>query len=533
MIGEAMRLLRCLPARRRLLRSSLSSSSSSSTTTTTEAVTAYAQDEVRRARRRAREEEDEACLFNAAWRAARGTVDALDLSAPEFETREGRRRAIDVHVARQVALLMGSLLGPLGHQQLQPGVPPPGMSYAIEVGPSTIPDADDYDGAAVAAAVEALAKERVEKEGEDSIDDDDRTKLAMAVPGGAGRGLVIRGRAAAGDVIAFYPGTVYRSEDVRWSGGYGAMLRRAAKAGADNGAAVCGDYMLGRVGGFVIDGLGSGYTLHASELDDRDGGANKAAAYRAYLEARDAAAPPTPPGLAAAGLLGNAWANGHFANHPPRGKTANVVGWPYDFPVANLPERLLPLLPNSYAVRAPPATDSMACADSVSHKNALTLCPHTIVLVAAVDLEDGEEAFLDYGFEQASDGQQQAPASSPSSSSSSSSSSDASTSSSVPPWFFPARLRGDVLVTAEDDGALYDDEGRPVPRPLSPRDEAYNALMEWKAAFAAKHPEGKGPGVRDLMGDPQARALFEEFQKHNPLEWDEGDDEGQGQGQAK
>ena len=484
-----------------------------------DAVRSYAQDEVRRARRRQREEEDEICLFNAAWRAAHGTVDAFDASV-EGASCEKRRRAIDTHIARQVALLFGSMLNPLG---ITPGVPPAGMAYAIEVGPSIIPDANEMDPAAIAEATAAMAKREgagakagVAVGKEDDVDE----HLAMAVPGGAGRGLIIRGHASAGDVVAFYPGTVYRSEDVRWFGGYSAMLRRASKSDIYDGDSVggedegmfCADYMLGRVGGFVVDGLGSGFQLTETELAARD--ADDVAAYLSFLEARDSAAPPTPLSMSATSFedhartlsastagYGNAWANGHFANHPPRGRSANVIGWPYDFPVANLPERLVPLLPNSYAVRAPFRNTSGL---ERGGGNNLVICPHAIVLVAATDLRDGDEAFLDYGFEQvSSDGGGGGTGASTSSE------------SSLPSWFFPARLRGDVLIT--DNAA--DEE---IEKSISPRDAAYNALMEWKAEFSAKNG-GQAPGFSDLMGDPTAKALFEEFQRHNPLEWDEDD----------
>ena len=110
--------------------------------------------------------EDEACLFNAAWSAAKGSAD-VRLPASAGTDPSERTKAIDTHVARQVALLVGSLTGP-GYK---PGVPPPGLSYAVEVAPS-------------------------------SLD-------------GAGKGLRLRSVAHAGDVIAFYPGTVYTADEVK------------------------------------------------------------------------------------------------------------------------------------------------------------------------------------------------------------------------------------------------------------------------------------------------------------------------------
>jgi hypothetical protein len=85
------------------------------------------------------------------------------------------------------------------------------------------------------------------------------------------------------------------------------------------------------VQGFLLDGLGSG--LAADGLPTID------PALDAALAIRDAGGGPgprgdaweLPAGLSVAGSS-NGWANGHFANHPPKGKAANVVGWPYDFP---------------------------------------------------------------------------------------------------------------------------------------------------------------------------------------------------------
>jgi hypothetical protein len=75
----------------------------------TAAIRQHAIDEVRHARRKERETEDEACLFNAAHEAACDTTDSF--SAALGKDPSTRRRAIDIHIARQVALLMGSLAG--------------------------------------------------------------------------------------------------------------------------------------------------------------------------------------------------------------------------------------------------------------------------------------------------------------------------------------------------------------------------------------------------------------------------------------
>jgi hypothetical protein len=130
-------------------------------------LAAHAKNEVRQARRQQREAEDEACLFNAAHAVAKGSEDVA-LPASHGADPQLRRAAINAHVARQVVLLMGSLLGPA----YRPGVPPPGMTYAVEVLPSAV------------------------------------------LGPSAGKGLVVRGACRPGDVVAFYPGTVYTPAEV-------------------------------------------------------------------------------------------------------------------------------------------------------------------------------------------------------------------------------------------------------------------------------------------------------------------------------
>jgi hypothetical protein len=234
--------------------------------------------------------------------------------------------------------------------------------------------------------------------------------------------------------------------EVRALGGYRGVARGAGSP----------DYLLGRVGGLLFDGLGSTFdapapgqdghdpTLHAA-LTKRDacaveattaaaGAAGAAGAAASSEAAAVGDAWPLPPGAVAGAR--NGWANGHFANHPPKGTSANVVGWPYDFP-AQLPPRLRPLLPNAYAGRrADDLPTSEAAAAAVGGvrgglRPVARVSRHTIVLVAAAALADGDECFLDYGFEHDP------------------TSSDAAADS-LPAWFHPAKLRGDQVVA--DDG---------------------------------------------------------------------------------
>lgn len=82
------------------------------------------------------------------------------------------------------------------------------------------------------------------------------------------RGLVVQGGAKAGDFVAFYPGTVFTRADLEWSGGYSDLFSRSSSSR---------DYLLARVGGMIIDGLGSGCEVSRDESPD----------FYALLEERD------------------------------------------------------------------------------------------------------------------------------------------------------------------------------------------------------------------------------------------------------
>lgn len=357
--------------------------------------------EVHKARRKQREEQDEASLFNSAFHSARDSPQPVDAAAGADPMT--RRRVIDMHVATQVATVMGSLINP----ETRAGVPSGGMTYSVGVDESTMGP-------------------------------------------GAGRGLVLRGEARPGDLIAFYPGTVYTTRDIRWAGGYDAAFTRAGCATRD--------YFLSRVGGIVIDGLSSGFDVPEDEDPEF---------FRA-LEHRDrdhAIAAPEGAGI------GNFWANGHFINHPPKGGSANVIGWPYDFPV-NVPESIQAFIPNTFALGRSgyPAVVSRS----------------TICMIAASHISDGEEVYLDYGFELTPN------------------------TDTLPSWFHPAKLRGDALIGPGDADAA-------APPANGPLENAKVALIQWRDAFAKEN--GRAPTREELETDPVAGELFEEFQRLSKLEW--------------
>ena len=258
--------------------------------------------------------------------------------------------------------------------------------------------------------------------------------------------------------------TTLSAHQMQHAGGLAGAMARAGGPSAD--------YMIGRAGGLLLDGLGSHFSA-----DETDANLHMA------LLVRDTGAPgtdawPLPPGLPVAGAK-NGWANGHFANHPPPGTPATVVAWPYDFP-PSLPPRLLPFLPNCYAARR------------VGDEPRISR--HSLVLVAATTLRDGDECFLDYSLDHA-----------------------ASLAAERPPWLSEPPLRGDTLVAFQDSDQAGCASGQD--QPPSPLETVKGALGEWRARFEEEN--GRTATRADLFGDPVAAALFEEFQRLNILEWDE------------
>ena len=274
------------------------------------------------------------------------------------------------------------------------------------------------------------------------------------------------------------------------------------------------DYLLGRAGGLLFDGLGSTFdspapgekghnpVLHealikrdaqavdvspSNENSKEEGGGGEGSSSEGAAMVGDAW--PLPPGVLAG--AGNGWANGHFANHPPKGTPANVIGWPYDFP-PQLPARLRHLLPNCYAGRRADDVDDVTLEStnggaSTSQQPRARLCRHSIVLVAATHLRDGDECFLDYGFEHDPVGRASSPTSSGAASSSIDGKESGSTkngdaaadaapksSAGLPAWFHAAKLRGDALVTGDEDD---NDEGGGSSRSVHDKQLEVNILI--------------------------------------------------------
>jgi hypothetical protein len=316
------------------------------------------------------------------------------------------------------------------------GVPPPGLTYSIDVQDSTIDN--------------------------------------------AGRGLFIRGKVMPGDIIAFYPGTVYTSQDIEACGGMQGLISKVGISSID--------YMKSRAGGILIDALGSCKMIDPDKdpklhsiIHQRNGlsinGVDSSSSQSSSTGSKERADGwPMPKGQLVAGAK-NGWANAHFANHPPRGSTANVIAWPYDFP-PQCPPSLFPYLPNTYAMRS-------TIDDEVTR-----LSRHTIVLVAACEMNDGDECFLDYAIDKHD---------------------DANNNITLPDWYSPPVLRNDKL--AEDSSNIEDI------KPMTQLDVCKKALQHWKEEF--NKVNGRAPNRHDMIKDPVAFALFTEFQRLNTLTWEE------------
>ena len=162
-------------------------------------------------------------------------------------------------------------------------------------------------------------------------------RVAASSVAGGGAGVHLAGRAAAGAVLACYPGVSFEADDLK-------VMHGIVLSG--------NDYVLARRDGVLIDG--------------RPDGAS--AQLRAVAQARDRR--PPPPAAAEAFAVGN------MVNHPPAGTRPNVVVFPFDLPAGDPLEPYVPVSPFR-----PPADGDPA--------------RRTAVLIAARDLEE-EELFLDY-----------------------------------------------------------------------------------------------------------------------------------------
>lgn len=145
----------------------------------------------------------------------------------------------------------------------------------------------------------------------------------------AGQGLILNGEADVGSVIAFYPGVIYSPAYYQYIPGY-------PRVDAQN------SYLITRYDGTVINaqpwGFGGesreiwkGYSVSESKpnFEVAEKGSDKI--WKILSKPLD--------GGGASGMKGdllerrNPLALGHFANHPGKNMTPNVMVCPYDFPL--------------------------------------------------------------------------------------------------------------------------------------------------------------------------------------------------------
>ena len=229
--------------------------------------------------------------------------------------------------------------------------------------------------------------------------------------GGAGLGLFLRGRAAVGAVVAFYPGL-----------GYPPHLYHTLPGLKAAGAAYDNPYLMGRYDNTVLDARpwGRGFLAAPGGVGAGGGtdgaGCAAAADVKAAAEEEEASAAALERLRAAGVELRNPLALAHFANHPPRGVAPNVVACPFDLsqedeeaggppldaagaPGGKRGPPRLPLRPTVPNAPCDPGDQGnwVSRAVNPAHFVARAGWPvRSLLLVAARPLSDGEELFLNY-----------------------------------------------------------------------------------------------------------------------------------------
>ena len=305
-------------------------------------------------------------------------------------------------------------------------------------------------------------------------------KPSLVCTEGMGEGLFVTSASPGekevprGSLVAFYPGALYMADEVRWAGSYSHLFDLV---GLDDRS-----YLLGRAGGMILDGASSlqgretsGFAVENDPNGLRPEAARTGNTHKSMLQTLRERQDSHPSRESAP--TENPYAFGHKINHPPPGKSANVIGWPYDFELGFLTKEMLPHVPNWHGLTL-----------SGGSTGGYVLSKHAIVLLAAETLKDGDELYLDYGFELS----QTHP----------------------PEWFTPATLRaGDTEAAKTVDWEEYksDTEKR--------IEELQKMLMEWRTKF--EETQGRKATREDIMNDNEARHLFSEFGRLRQLEWPE------------
>lgn len=143
----------------------------------------------------------------------------------------------------------------------------------------------------------------------------------------AGQGLFLDGEADAGSIIGFYPGLIYSPAYHRFIPGY-------PTADASNA------YLITRYDRIMIDGQTWGRGGEALELWDSNSQFKEPLSEESNRRSdgiwRIFSKPVEGNNIGTYGEVlerRNPLASAHFANHPPKGVTPNVMVCPYDFPL--------------------------------------------------------------------------------------------------------------------------------------------------------------------------------------------------------
>ncbi|XP_052144257.1 uncharacterized protein LOC127763560 [Oryza glaberrima] len=213
----------------------------------------------------------------------------------------------------------------------------------------------------------------------------------------AGQGLFLSGETNAGAVLAIYPGVVYSPAYYRYIPGY-------PKIDA------CNNYLITRYDGTIIDakpwqlGGDSREIWDGSDLVDYNAVPSKSQESNSDRAWRMLSKPLKKGHTENFGEVlerRNPLAFGHFANHPPKGSTPNVMICPYDFPLTEKDMRVY--IPNiTFGGEEEPVTmkrfgsfwfKSGRSGNQVGESPVLK----TLVLVSTRSICD-EELFLNYRY---------------------------------------------------------------------------------------------------------------------------------------
>ncbi|CAL5020738.1 unnamed protein product [Urochloa decumbens] len=212
----------------------------------------------------------------------------------------------------------------------------------------------------------------------------------------AGQGLFLSGEANVGAVLAIYPGVIYSPAYYRYIPGYPRID-------------ACNNYLITRYDGTIIDAkpwcLG-GETRElwdGSDLVDYNAVPPKGSENNSDRVWRMLSKPLEKSMRGNFGEVlerRNPLAFGHFANHPPKGSTPNVMICPYDFPLTEKEMRVY--IPNiTFGGEEPIKMKRFGSfyfkSGSSDNQAGDSLVLKTLVLVSTKSIHD-EELFLNYRY---------------------------------------------------------------------------------------------------------------------------------------